>query len=57
MHSVSHIIVPDITVVSVCLQGMPALHHAVSHQKNDLVQLLILLGADVNATFKVGQIS
>lgn len=35
---------------------MPALHHAAFRQKTDLVDLLLLLGADVHATYQVGYI-
>lgn len=46
----SRIIYTDAMVVSVCLQGVPAVHHAAFHQEADLVKLLLLLGTDVQPT-------
>lgn len=58
VHGMACTVVPDVTIVSARLQGMPALQHAAYHQNADLVELLLLLGADVHATYnyQVGNI-
>lgn len=54
VHTMGCIVITDIAAVSVCLQGMPALQHAAYHQRADLVKLMLSLGADVHATYQVG---
>ena len=44
------------TTAATCPQGKPALHHAVSNRRVDVVELLLVLGADVHATHSFGNI-
>ena len=52
-HSVREVTVSRITAASACLQGKPALHHAAGRGMAGTADLLLLLDADVHATYKV----